>query len=1136
MAVKPSEWKSILAVTSLCTALLGSVNAAGKVAPGLVAQQATARTPQTVAGRLDQNSTQLDDGSYYATHTFEGTAGEVLAIELTSEDFDTYLILVGPDQATIAEDDDGAGDTNSQIVITLPTTGIYTLIAKTFEASQTGQYQLEWRVATVTDQDLALANQLNQQVIDLYGSGHYTEAILLAERALAIREAQREPDHHDMAGSLNNLAVLYDAMGRYGEAEPLYQRALAIREAQLGPDHLDTATSLNDLAGLYRSMGRYGEAEPLYQRALAIREAQLGPDHPNTAGSLNNLARLYQLMGLYGEAEALFQSALAIREAQLGPDHSDTAGSLNNLAALYESQGRYSEAEPLYQRALAITEQALGPDHPDTATSLNNLALLYFSQGRYPKAEPLYQRALAIYEQALGPDHPDTATSLNNLALLYFSQGRYPEAEPLYQRALAIREQALGHDHPLTALSLNNLAALYFSQGRYSEAEPLYQRALAIREQALGPDHPDTALSLNNLAELYRSQRRYSEAEPLYQRALAIAEQALGPDHPLTAASLNNLATLYKSQERYSEAEPLYQRALAIREQALGPDHPDTAISLNNLAVLSYAQGQLQPTLTYLSQGLAIEETVLSRNLVGGSDANKREYLATMTGTTDAAISLHLNDLPTDAMAAQLALTTLVQRKGRILDLFTNLRTQLADDPGAITLLDDLNATSTQLSNLTLSPPPDLSVEAYQAQRQSIEEQLTTLEDQLSRRSSEFADLTTSPTVADIQATLPEGTALVEFIRYQPFNPTASASERFGSTRYAAYILAADGTLQGLDLGPADAVDAAVRTFSISLASPNTPLFQVKEEAQALDALVMAPVQAALGDTTTVFLSPDGALSLIPFEALVDESNQYLVETYQFRYLTSGRDLMRIADAVASDNPAVLMGNPTYGRPGALVAPDTDGNPTRTIDFENRIFPALPGTQAELDLIAPLLTSPLIYTQTNATEAAIKQQAEPSILHIATHGFFEPVGDASNPLLQSGLILAGAADGGQSGPGQDGILTALEVTGLDLRGTQLVVLSACQTGLGALSTGEGLYGLRRAFVLAGSQSQVISLWKVDDTATQELMVDYYDRLIAGTPRDAALRDTQLDFLASDEYSHPYYWAAFIGSGDWRPLE
>ena len=956
------KWPRALVLAGLCTVLLGGTSAASLAQPVPIAQ-ATSRTPQTITGELSPTSPMVeDDGRYYEAHTFEGSAGEALTIDLISDDFDAYLILVSPTGERIAADDDSAGGTNARITLTLPTTGTYTLIATSYGVGETGTYRLDTRSASAIEQGLEQAAQLNQQVTNLYQAG------------------------------------------RYGEAIPLAEEALAIYEQALGPDHLGTATSLNNLALLYRSQGRYGEAEPLYLRALEIRE------------------------------------------------------------------------------------QALGPDHPDTATSLNNLALLYESQGRYTEAEPLLQRALAINEQALGPDHPSTASSLNNLALLYRSQGRFTEAEPLLQRALEIREQALGPDHPSTANSLNSLALLYESQGRYSEAEPLLQQVLAIREQALGPDHPNTALSLNNLAFLYRS------------------------------------------QGRYTEAEPLYLSALEITEQALGPDHPDTAQSLNNLAVLYYAQGQLQPTLTYLSRGLAIEETVLSRNLVGGSDANKREYLATMTGTTNAAISLHLNDLPTDAAAAQLALTTLLQRKGRILDLFTNLRAQLANDPGAVALLDELNATSTQLANLTFNPLPDL--DRYQGQLSDLQRRSRQLEDQLSRRSAEFANLTASPNVSQIQSALPPGTALVEFIRYRPVDPTASAQESFGSPRYAAYILQGDGTIEGIDLGAAAAIDAAVQSLATGLASSDTPLFQIKEDAQALDALVMASVRQGLGETTTVFLSPDGALNLIPFEALVDASGRYLVETYQFRYLTSGRDLMRLENTVASTNPALLVGNPTYGRPGELVA-QAD---TRAIDFKNRIFPALPGTQAEVDLISLQLPRAEVYTTTNATEALIKQRVQPSILHIATHGFFEPSEETLNPLLQSGLIMAGAAAGGQSGPDQDGILTALEVTGLNIHGTQLVVLSACETGLGELAAGEGVYGLRRALVLAGSQSQVISLWKVADTATQEWMVDYYTRLLSGTPRDAALRETQQAFLSGDEYSHPYYWAAFIGSGDWRPLQ
>jgi CHAT domain-containing protein len=278
--------------------------------------------------------------------------------------------------------------------------------------------------------------------------------------------------------------------------------------------------------------------------------------------------------------------------------------------------------------------------------------------------------------------------------------------------------------------------------------------------------------------------------------------------------------------------------------------------------------------------------------------------------------------------------------------------------------------------------------------------------------------------------------------RYFPFDATEDA---WGDPRYAVYLLFPDGRIEAIDLGAAADIEAAVERLTANLSTAGTPIGQVKQSAQALDALVMAPVRELLGNTTTVFLSPDGSLNLIPFEALVDESGDYLVETYQFRYLTSGRDLLRLDLNPASDNPALLVGNPTYGRPGELIAQAE----TRAIDFENRIFPALPGTGQEVAAISAQLPDALVFSETNATEAVIKEHPQPSILHIATHGFFEAAEDSPNPLLQSGLILAGAALAErQSGPDQDGILTALEVTGLDLRGTQLVVLSACETGVG----------------------------------------------------------------------------------------
>ncbi|MEC4807018.1 MAG: tetratricopeptide repeat protein, partial [Jaaginema sp. PMC 1080.18] len=321
--------------------------------PTQVAQSVSSRTPQTFTGRLDSNSAVLeDDGSYYETHTFEGQEGETLTITLSSEDFDTYLLLVAPTAETIAQNDDSTDGTNSQIVVTLPATGTYTVIANSYEAGATGNYSLEIRTATERDQALATADELNQQAMTLDSEGRYTEAVPLAKRALAIREEQLGENHPDVATSLNGLAYLYQAMGNYTEAEPLFQRSLAIREQALGSNHPDVATSLNNLALLYRTIGKYSEALPLYQRSLTIREQALGRNHPDVANSLNNLAELYDSMRNYSEALPLFQRSLTIYERALGSDHPDFANSLYNLAGLYQNMGNYSEALPLYQRSL----------------------------------------------------------------------------------------------------------------------------------------------------------------------------------------------------------------------------------------------------------------------------------------------------------------------------------------------------------------------------------------------------------------------------------------------------------------------------------------------------------------------------------------------------------------------------------------------------------------------------------------------------------------------------------------------------------------------------------------------------------------------------------------------------------------
>ncbi|GAB4208478.1 MAG: CHAT domain-containing protein [Coleofasciculaceae cyanobacterium] len=994
---------------------------------------------------------------------------------------------------------------------------------------------------------------------------------LTAGQSAEVEEAKR----------LHQQAVQLSNQGQYAAAIPLEERALAIREKVLGPEHPDVASSLNNLANQYLALGKYPKAEPLFQRALTIRENVLGSEHPDVAFSLNSLGNLYRLQGKYSKAEPLFQRALAIREKALGPEHPDVATSLHNLANLYRVQGKYPKAEPLYQRALAISEKVLGLEHYYVAIGLYSLADLYFTQGNYSKAEPLYQRALAIYEKVLDSEHPYVAIGLNSLANLYVTQGNYPKAEPLYQRTLAIQEKVLGSEHPDIAKSLNLLGNLYVTQGNYPKAEPLYQRALAIQEKALGLEHPDVTISLNFLANLYLAQGNYAKAEPLFQRSLVIREKALGLEHPGVAVSLNNLALLHHYQGNYAKAEPLYQRALAIYEKTIGLEHPNVALSLNNLALLYWAKGDITRTLEFQTRSTKILERNLDLIFTIGSEARKSAYIATLSGTTDFTISLHLQAAPDDARAARLALTTTLQRKGLILDAVTDnllsLRQNLKPEDQAT--FDQLATTRSQLAALIFKKPEDIPLEQYRQQVATLKAEADRLEDTLFRRSAEFRTKSQPVTIEAVQQLIPADAALVELVLYYPVvNPKATKpDERWGNPRYVAYILHHTGESKWIDLGEAEPIDQAVTAFRTALQSDTS---DVKPVARALDAKLMQPIRKLLGNTRNVLLSPDSQLNLIPFAALVDENNRYLVENYSINYLSSGRDLLRLQNHAQSRSQSVIVANPDYDKPGdptsvriiargesnhiAAAKPvNVSAQPAQTRGlFDDLIqqvdFAPLPNTAKEAKAISSILPGATVLTGSMATENVIKQLQAPTILHIATHGFFlqdvplvappdfgstilsgtrsatPKSAPTENPLLRAGLALAGANP--RKSGNEDGILTALEAAGLNLSGTKLVVLSACKTGLGDITNGQGVYGLRRAFAIAGAESQLMSLWAVNDYRTNQLMVNYYQRLKNNVGRSEALRQTQLEMLQKPESQHPYYWAAFIPSGDWTAME
>ena len=1128
---------------------------------------------------------------------FQLPAGSFLKFVVMQKGIDVVVRLVGPDGKTWSEIDSPNGIQGIELLSGLgEQAGTYVLEIEALEkTAPTGMYEIQTatvKLATAQDRAEAGLSRLNIEVTQLVSSRKFDQALLPARQAVDQANQLPEIDPMVAAVSFSNLALVYQSKGELLQAVPLflrtveieenilgprhpevtrwlshlvdislaqgdsaktatlYQRILTNCEKAYGPDHSETIAAFQKLADSYKTRGDSAQAVFLYEERLSLREKALGSDHPNLIPILIPLADLYYYLGDFVHAEQRFQRVLEVREKALGPDHPKVATDLNNLADIYRLQGYRAKAESLYRRALAIQEKALGPEHPDTARTLNFLGILYHGQSEYVAAEPFFQRSLLIREKVFGPDDPVIAENLNNLGVLYKDKGDLEKAEAMYWRALKIWEKAFGPEHQNIGFIFNNLGIIAYTKGDYPQSEARYLRALAIWEKAFGPNQPNLAICLNNLANTYREMGNYLQAEQVFGRSLAIYEKAFGPDHPSVAISLNNLAVVFRLKGDFDRAVPLLQRAQAIFEKTLGPEHLNVGSALNNLAATYHARGETALAVECMSRSNHIIERDLVRNLIVGSENQKALYLKQTLLRTDQTISLHVQAMPQSKAARQMAMTVLLRRKGRTLDAMSGAIAVLRNrqDGKIQKLFDEYANLASRISTLTLQGPGQKKPEDHLADIRALEEQKDQLEDEISRQSQEFQSQNTPITLEAVQDLIPGDAALIEYGVYRIFDPKTS---KVGNSRYVAYVLHRNGEIQFSDLGDVGPIDQAVVEFRKYLKNRSGESSDLtKRPAQVLERLIIKPVRALLGPTRHLLVSPDGGLNLIPFAALMDEKGKYLVEKYTLTYLTSGRDLLRLQYQVPAKTPGVIVANPDY---------DIGQGPLLAGMSPKPLLP-LPGTAKEGKEIQKLLKNAKLIVQAEATKDAVKAVQQPEILHIATHGYFlkdvpfeaqpsetqhltnrqstSPSSPGNlrfeNPLLRSWLFFAGANRGGSND--NDGIMTALEAAQLNLWGTKLVTLSACETGVGEAKNGDGVYGLRRALVLAGSEAQLMSLWSVSDQATRKLMVDYYTRLKAGEGRSEALRNVQLEMLKDPRRGHPFYWASFIQSGEWASLD
>ncbi len=916
------------------------------------------------------------------------------------------------------------------------------------------------------------------------------------------------------------LAGAYASTNDFASAERTYRESLAAAIKKYGPDSREVLTAYTMLTTTMWGQSRWEELEALQKYIIAATKKLDGEKSQAYASALQTYGNVLQFKNEWGAALRVFEEVLKLHESMGKPDDWSVISAIQTVANTYWAMNQQAKAIPLFDRAIALAISATSQVLALRVSTIWSIAIQYSMGGRKDLSGPLFKKAIDMTEAEItrlektAPDDWQISSLMSQLGSMYRFNGDYDKAEEAY-----LRYQKWAAKKGTYNGMEGVIAEIKRIQGKNKEALALYEKASA----ELAKISPQSKYVYNTMmADVLRELGDYKRALVLYEEYKASVLKQWGAKHTIYGYAQLSGVQVYAGVGKYKEAEAALDVALDLSEKEL--------------------------------------QTVLRV----GTDTDHAIYFSKYGWVLDTPLNFNLNYQPKSGTASRLALTTVLRRKGRLLDAaaasLATIRAKLSLDDKK--LLDELNSTRAQLAKLTVAGPGATGdTAAYAKEIASLEDKIQRLEALVSKKSAAYRTVTQPIELAGVQKMIPKDARLVELVNYQPFDPKSTyaqiIAQKFKPRRYLAYVAASTGDPVFVDLGDAAPIDKAIEVYRKALADPDND--GVVDLGQALYNLTMAKIVPKLGNATNLFVAPDGALNVIPFSALVDDKKEFLIKKYTFTYLTSGRDLLRLTAKTKSQGGGVLFADPTFDATGK-ADPNNKTRGARSADLATLQWPQLPGTAAEADAIIKTFKGLKVYRGAAATEGQIKKLHGPRILHLATHGFFlpdEPPPDASsasgpaspvspagpgantsmayeNPLLRSGLAFAGANK--LESDNDDGLLTALEASGLDLWGTKLVVLSACETGVGKVTNGDGVYGLRRSLVIAGAESLVMSLWQVDDFATKELMTGFYKRLSEGKPRSAALRDTQLGLLANPKYAHPFYWAAFLPAGATTPLK
>ncbi|MFH2141624.1 MAG: CHAT domain-containing tetratricopeptide repeat protein [Bacteroidota bacterium] len=889
------------------------------------------------------------------------------------------------------------------------------------------------------------------------------------------------------------------------------------------------AISFGDNSTPYESKGNFKQAQSF---ALYLGDPNnLVDANPETKGqNFNYGGEIFYVSNKYKLSENSFHKALNIYNDAGLQDSSFAMLTVSNLGLLYHTMGRYSLSEEYTKNAL--NQREISENKTGYAASLNNISMLYKDMGLYTESEENINKAQKYLENEGSTETMNYAVVLNNKAMLYQLTGKYKEAEILMNQSLDIASRQIKEKSPTFVRLKVNLALLYQSQKKYAEAEEIYKDAISLKKHRFGTKHPDYAVLLRNIASLYQEMGKYDEAEKYLKEAIDIYADQFGKQHPAYAGSIYDLGAFYQSQNRLDEAYSLLNEAFEVQKSVLSEHHPDLTATRENIAILYWQKGDFKMAAQKYNE--ALKEYIYQINNYFTA-MNEYEKSLFWENIQPKFIRFYNFAIQAEKEVPEIAgdfYNYHIATKALLFNSSRKIKQRILNsgDNDLIVKYQQWQDMKAYLGKLYSYSDEELKEEKINVD--SMETVVENLEKELTKSSELFKQAVEQQQISykDIASKLGKDEGVVEFVRIKEYD-FLNAKEKI---KYIALVLQNDNSAPKMKI-----FEDGVAMETNYAYSYQKDIHDGKDMEKYYD-YYWQNLDELTKNVKTLYASLDGIYNKVNINTIKLPNGNYILDEKNVLFVTNSKDVITYKDNIQKNTKtASLFGFPNY---------------LKGLDPRDETIPPLPGTKKETETIKNLLKSKSwtvnFFMEDNASEENLKKVKSPYILHIATHGFFmekdlfasegsrsfglDPSRAYENPLLRSGLLMAGAEKTIQNlntkdnKDNDDGVLNAFEAMVLNLDNTEIVVLSACQTGLGDIKTGEGVYGLQRSFQVAGASSILNSLWEVSDEGTQDLMSAFYKYWLESGNKHTAFRKAQLEI--KEKYIYPFYWGAFVMVG------